>query len=166
MHYPVNQSQLLLLQVFAHETPFAQVSPFIALGRVLNGERPSRPPNREILGLSDEVWLLTTDCWDRDPTVRPGITDILPFFEAASNHWVPPTSEAIANLGLDDSTAARSPPTSTDRFHCSTHCSSFPPHPQAFYSQGPPDVSIKLYCLLLVVSVVILYFSATIVNRM
>ena len=78
-------------------------------GRVFDGERPSRPPNREILGLSDEVWLLMENCWDRDPTVRPDITGILNFFEAVSSRWVPPTLEAIVNLGLDRSVTVRRP---------------------------------------------------------
>ena len=85
-------------------------------GRVLDGERPSRPPNREILGLSDEVWLLMGNCWDGDPTVRPHITDILSSFEVASCRWVPPTSEAIANLGLSGSITARRPPTGGSTF--------------------------------------------------
>ena len=51
------------------------------------------------------------NCWDGDPTVRPDITGILAFFEAASSRWVPPTSEAIVNLGLDRSVTVRRPPT-------------------------------------------------------
>ena len=99
------------MQVFAHEVPFPQVSRYLVPGRVLDGERPSRPPNREILGLSDEVWLLMGNCWNGDPTARPHIAKILSSFEAASCRWVSPTSEAIVNLGLDRSIIAQNPPT-------------------------------------------------------
>ena len=45
--------------------------------------------------------MLGERCWDRDPSVRPHIADILSFFEVASRHWVPSTSGAVADLGLD-----------------------------------------------------------------
>ena len=99
------------MQVFTHEVPFPQVSRYLLLGRVVDGERPSRPPNREILGLSDDIWLLMRNCWDGDPTARPHVAKVLSSFEAASCCWISPTSEAIANLGLDRSIAARRPPT-------------------------------------------------------
>jgi len=76
---------------------------------VVSGKRPSRPPNREILGLSDDVWTLAEKCWDRDPSVRPYVTDILSLFEAASFRWAPSTPEAIASLGLGRPTTKKSP---------------------------------------------------------
>ena len=51
------------------------------------------------------------NCWDGEPTVRLDIADILPSFEVASSRWVPPTSEAIADLGLDGLVTVRRPPT-------------------------------------------------------
>ena len=57
--------------------------------------------NRDILGLSEVVWALAEQCWDRDPSNRPHIADILLCFETASRDWVSPTLEAIANLNLD-----------------------------------------------------------------
>lgn len=68
---------------------------------ILAGERPPRPTNWEILGLSEDVWMLIEQCWDRDPSIRPHIADILVFFENASCDWVSPTPEAIASLNLD-----------------------------------------------------------------
>jgi len=78
---------------------------------VLSGKRPSRPPSREILGLSDDVWALAEKCWDRDLSVRPHVADVLFLFEAASSRWAPSTPEAIASLGLDRPTAKKSPMT-------------------------------------------------------
>lgn len=45
--------------------------------------------------------MLVEQCWDGNPTVRPHITDILSFFEAASRRWVSLTSGTVANLRLD-----------------------------------------------------------------
>ena len=89
-----------LLQVFAHERPFSYVHYYLVPLLVLEGKRPSRPQNREILGLSEDVWMMAEKCWDSDPSVRPLIANILSFFETTSHRWVPPTSEAIANLDL------------------------------------------------------------------
>jgi hypothetical protein len=50
-------------------------------------------------------------CWDQNPSVRPHITDILTFFEVAFRSWTSPTSEAIANLGLDKATSQNAPAT-------------------------------------------------------
>ena len=58
-------------------------------------------------------------CWDGDPTARPLTADILSFLETASSHWVPPTSEAIANLGLDRPITIQRPPTSESIFTAS-----------------------------------------------
>ena len=57
--------------------------------------------NRDILGLSEDVWVLIEQCWDADPRRRPQIATILVQFEAASRDWVSPTLEEIANLSLD-----------------------------------------------------------------
>ena len=66
----------------------------------LAGERPSRPTNLDILGLSEDVWVLMERCWNRVPNARPQATDILVLFETASHDWVSPASEAIASLSL------------------------------------------------------------------
>ena len=97
------------LQIFAQERPFSQVSPILVPLLVLNGRRPPRPQNREILGLSEDVWMLAERCWDGNPSVRPRITDILSFFESASRHWVSSTSEAIRDLGLNRPTIQKPP---------------------------------------------------------
>lgn len=67
---------------------------------VLAGERPSRPTNLDILGLSEDVWVLIEKCWNQVPNVRPHATDILTLLETASCDWVSPASEAITSLSF------------------------------------------------------------------
>lgn len=55
--------------------------------------------NRDILGLSEGVWVLMEKCWDQALTTRPRAAEILVLLETASRDWVPPSSEAIASLG-------------------------------------------------------------------
>ena len=102
---------LSLPQVLAHKRPFSPVLHYGVLGLVLAGKRPSRPTNHDILGLSEDVWLLMEKCWDLDPSIRPRVTDILVQFERASDDWVSPTSEAIAHLGLGLLTGQHPPKT-------------------------------------------------------
>ena len=83
---------------------------------VFAGEWPPRPPNREILGLSDDVWMLVGKCWDGVPTARPPTADILSFFETVSCHSVSLTSETIMNLGLDRPITTQRSPTPESTF--------------------------------------------------
>lgn len=53
--------------------------------------------------------MLAEKCWDRDPSARPYIAEILVLFETASRGWVSPTSELIMNLSLDCLTSQNSP---------------------------------------------------------
>ena len=89
-----------LPQVFAQKRPFSHVHHCAAPGLALTGERPLRPTDCDILGMSEDVWALTEKCWHKDPSIRPHVADILAFFDKTSRGWVSPTSEAIANLGL------------------------------------------------------------------
>ena len=66
----------------------------------LAGERPPRPVDRELLGLSRDVWMLIQQCWNKDPSTRPQIADILVHFERTYRGWVPPAPDEIANLNL------------------------------------------------------------------
>lgn len=104
------------MQIFAHELPFSHIRIYRVPEMVSNGGRPPRPPNREILGLSEDVWMLVEKCWDGSPTARPPTADVLSFFEAASSRWVSPNPEAIADLGLDRLIATHEPSTREPTF--------------------------------------------------
>ena len=104
-----------LPQVLAHTRPFSPIIHYAVPALVISGKRPLRPTNRDILGLSDNVWLLMEKCWDLDPSVRPHISDILALFETTSRRWISPTSEAIIELELGRPTSRSTPDTeSTD----------------------------------------------------
>lgn len=87
-------------KVFAHEQPFSRVCSRAAPALVIAGERPPRPMNRGVLGLSEDIWVLMEKCWDWAPSTRPHAVDVLVLLETASRDWVSPASEAIANLSL------------------------------------------------------------------
>ena len=98
-----------LLSVFAHNVLFSHVPHYATSGLVLAGKRPSRPTNGDVLGLSEDIWTPTENCWDRVPSIRPHIADILVLFEIVFRGWVSPTSEAITMLTLDRPTSQSTP---------------------------------------------------------
>ena len=116
LHSMPNKPQRSALQVFSQERPFSRIPSLLVPGLVFAGQRPSRPPNREILGLSEDVWILAEKCWDENPNFRPHVADILFFFEAASCHWA---SKAISNLCLGLPITAQESPTRETTFTAS-----------------------------------------------
>ena len=48
--------------------------------------------------------MLIQQCWNKDPSIRPRIADILVHFESTYRGWVSPTLEEIANLNLGRTT--------------------------------------------------------------
>jgi len=77
--------------------------------------------DRDILGLSEDVWILTEKCWDQAPSTRPHIVEILFFLETAADNWVSPTSEEVAGLAFSPPTSQNSStPESTDTMESAT----------------------------------------------
>ena len=68
---------------------------------VIAGNRPARPPDREVLGLDDSVWNIIQGCWDSDPQVRPTIKGVRGFLGPASWRWTPPAPEIIDGFDFD-----------------------------------------------------------------
>jgi len=116
LHSLLNKSQRIAFQVFSQERPFSRIPSLLVPGLVFAGQRPPRPPNREILGLSEDVWILAEKCWDRNPNFRPHIADILSSFEAASCHWA---GKAISNLSPGRPITAQESPTRETTFTAS-----------------------------------------------
>ena len=47
---------------------------------ILSGKRPERPAHP---GLTDELWGLIQQCWDQEPQLRPGISEVVTCLQAA-----------------------------------------------------------------------------------
>lgn len=52
---------------------------------VIEGTRPKRPSNSAEVGLSDEIWAIMQACWEREPTKRPKIGEVVKVFAKALN---------------------------------------------------------------------------------
>jgi hypothetical protein len=68
---------MLSLEIFTDKVPFSHVSneAFIPLA-IRDGPLPTRPEHGNTRGLSDAMWNLTDQCWQRDPESRPSMSEI------------------------------------------------------------------------------------------
>ena len=68
--------------------PFAnRQKPEVAFHVVLEGKRPPRPNNSEILGITDEIWNLLELCWAKDASSRPEVSRVLACLKGIAKHW-------------------------------------------------------------------------------
>ena len=49
------------------------------------GDRPSRPPGADALGLVPALWKLTEECWSQNPDKRPDVANVLRRFLSIMN---------------------------------------------------------------------------------
>jgi hypothetical protein len=65
--------------------PFGEQTGPEVVAQVLEGARPSKPMNALDLGLSDVVWKLLEDCWQKEPHLRPPVEDFLSRVKSAAS---------------------------------------------------------------------------------
>lgn len=69
---------MLSMEVFTDNVPFSHISNEAYIPLVLrDGSLPTRPEtNISVRGLSDAMWNLMNQCWQRDPESRPSMSEI------------------------------------------------------------------------------------------
>ena len=65
---------LSLPQAFTGAIPFKRSQPAAATLAIMSGKRPTRPTH---LALTEQLWALVKRCWDQDPHLRPGVSEVL-----------------------------------------------------------------------------------------
>jgi len=76
----------------------------VALLHIIEGVRPEKPVFNTTRGYTEELWVMTTSCWDEDPTKRPTVDTVLDTLRRAAERWEPRAEE-------DDSSESDSPTT-------------------------------------------------------
>ena len=76
-------------QVLTGRRPFYHLGQYAVVIAVQNGERPRRPFNAESLGFSSRLWRLVVRCWDKSPSVRPTVKDLLRCLQDTPPTWAP-----------------------------------------------------------------------------
>lgn len=68
--------------MFTGRVPFDEIRhEFAIYGKVLGGERPLKPQEAQIIGLSDDLWDHIEWCWEADPGNRPSCREVLDSLE-------------------------------------------------------------------------------------
>lgn len=69
---------MLSIEIFTDNVPFSHISNEAYIPLVIrDGSLPTRPEtNISMGGLSDEMWNLMNQCWQRDPESRPSMSEI------------------------------------------------------------------------------------------
>jgi son of sevenless-like protein len=77
-HSDVWSFGMLCLEILSGDVPFADIRRDIAVLREIdNGALPKHPGRDAISqGLSDAIWQVLQKCWEREPTMRPSITEV------------------------------------------------------------------------------------------
>ncbi|KAF9789355.1 kinase-like domain-containing protein [Thelephora terrestris] len=63
---------MVAIEVFTGQVPFPELTrPFAVTIKLVDGERPPRPPKASRLGLSNELWAAVQSLWAHEPGDRP-----------------------------------------------------------------------------------------------
>ena len=69
-------------KIFTGAAPFNFDPPTTVAVQILAGIRPKRPRH---LGLTDGLWELNQRCWDQEPLLRPGMSEVICHLRDALN---------------------------------------------------------------------------------
>ena len=58
-----------------------------AMALILEGELPEKPIFSTTRGYTEELWELTTSCWNEDPRDRPTVDDVLDVLRNSAEQW-------------------------------------------------------------------------------
>ena len=82
---------MVVYEVLSGQAPFSRYNKYVAVGKVLKGERPERPQGVGGKWFTDDIWSILGRCWEPKPGNRPSIEDLLRRLEEASSLWMPPS---------------------------------------------------------------------------
>lgn len=85
---------MVVYEVLSGKVPFDEYGPYVALAKVLGGERPERPKGDAGKLFTDDIWDLVERCWKRNPGDRATAKDVLECLggSPSSSH---PTSQDV-----------------------------------------------------------------------
>ena len=68
---------MLDIEVFTGELPFGDVRHESAILKIVRGQRPEKPHDAEIHGLTPDMWKFIQKCWHQNPAKRPDINTLV-----------------------------------------------------------------------------------------
>lgn len=67
--------------------PFYEYKDLVAVHHIIEGVRPKKPNFAKTRGYTEELWEMTTTCWDEDPNTRYKVEHVLDALEIAAEQW-------------------------------------------------------------------------------
>ena len=80
---------LTWFQVLRDRIPFYEYNDLVVMFHIFQGERPKKPRFAITRGYTEELWDMTTSCWDADPAKRPTVDHILDVLIIGAEQWKP-----------------------------------------------------------------------------
>jgi len=108
----------------------------VALLHIIEGARPKKPAFNITRGYTEELWVMTTSCWDEDPTKRPTVDTVLDTLRRAAERWEPKLEED------DSSEESDSPTTPGHADESDAIPPSAPPSPLELSPKSIPTTSL------------------------
>ena len=68
----------------------------MTLRKIIEGVRPKKPIFAITRGYTEELWEMTTACWEEDPAKRPPVDHVLGMLRSAAGQWKPKYGELAA----------------------------------------------------------------------
>jgi serine/threonine protein kinase len=88
-------------QVLTGQWPFFPRREAEVMLAVLTGDRPAKPENAEVIGMTDALWNLVEECWKEDRSKRPDISNILGRFCEITGERITTDSADMAGSRLN-----------------------------------------------------------------
>lgn len=76
-----------LFKVLTDKRPFPEHTSISVVMQIISGERPKKPSFSISRGYTEDLWKLTAECWQKDPTTRPTVSDLLHQLGEAAREW-------------------------------------------------------------------------------
>ncbi|KAF9787032.1 kinase-like domain-containing protein [Thelephora terrestris] len=83
---------MTIYQVLTDRVPYYDRGELPAMLRIIQGERPQKPIFVITRGYTEDLWEITTRCWDEKPLERPIVDDLLKALKSAAKQWKPTLS--------------------------------------------------------------------------
>lgn len=68
----------------------------------MSGQRPPKPDNVDVLGLTDSLWEIIQRSWEEDPDSRPSLSEILVVLEDAAEEVASRTGSNVQYDGTQE----------------------------------------------------------------
>lgn len=82
--------------------PFYEYKDLVAVHHIIQGVRPRKPNFAETRGYTEELWEVTTSCWNEDPTKRLTVGYILDALKGVAEQWKPENGALPVPSPLDE----------------------------------------------------------------